>query len=278
MSSKTTLSLVVSLIVTTPVFALNGAFIGSGNSLHKPTAAPQISSDTLSIRYDSERKIPIFISGQIVEPPSGSQPLKKMSASAQRRAKCQTFLLKIGPALRIANPEEELTVTEINDAKNHTSETSHYKIRQKFRGVTILGAEATVHLKGDRAEYVGRTIATPNLDIVPSLSEKQAIDRSLNDLQANNIEVQKLSLEQQEILEYNEPSAQLIIYPSPENDSRHTWLIRFLFVQTCSTGGNTLWMPIPGNPSQIQSYLRSGRHNGDCERSFRQSKGNPYLH
>lgn len=290
MSSKTTLSLVVSLIVTTPVFALNGAFIGSGNSLHKPTAAPQISSDTLSIRYDSERKIPIFISGQIVEPPSGSQPLKKMSASAQRRAKCQTFLLKIGPALRIANPEEELTVTEINDAKNHTSETSHYKIRQKFRGVTILGAEATVHLKGDRAEYVGRTIATPNLDIVPSLSEKQAIDRSLNDLQANNIEVQKLSLEQQEILEYNEPSAQLIIYPSPENDSpahlayqifirpnmldwweyivdAHTGEILLKYNRTCDLGDTTvIAKDLSDSLREIHTYISDKHYLIDASR------------
>ncbi len=222
MALKITLSFVVSLIVSSilsPVFALNGAFIGSGNSLHKPTSAPRIFSDTLTIRYDSERKTPVFISGQIDEFSSGSQNLKKMSVSAQKRAKCQSFLLKIGPTLRIANPEKEFVVTDINEVKTRTSEISHYKVRQRFRGITVLGAEATVHLKGDRAEFLGRTIATPDLDIVPSLSAKQAIDCALNDLLSNKIKVQRFSPEEQEILKYNEPSVQLIIYPFLESDS-----------------------------------------------------------
>lgn len=222
MSLKTTLSLTVSLIFSntlSPIYALNGVFTGSGNSLHKPTASPLISSDSLSIRYDVERKTPIFISGKIVEPPSGSQVLKKMSVAAQKRVLCRSFLTKIGPALRIAHPEEELLVTDINGTKILTPETAHFKIRQKYRGITVLGAEGTVHLKGDRAEFVGRTIATPDLDIIPSLTKNQAIGHTLNDLHNNNIKVQKFSPDEQEFLDYNEPSAQLIIYPSLESGS-----------------------------------------------------------
>lgn len=292
MSFKTTLSFVVCLIVSTPVFAFKSAFIGPGNSLHKPTSAPHISSDTLSIRYDSERKTPIFISGQIIEPPSGSQALKKMTMAAQKRAKCRSFLSKIGPALRIANPDEELIVIDNNDAKTYNSGTSHYKIRQKFRGVTILGAEATIHLKGDRAEFVGRTIATPDIDIVPSLSAKQAIDRSLNDLQTNNIKVQKLSPEQQEILEYNEPSAQLIIYPALDNDSparlayqvfvrpnmldwweylvdAHTGEILFKYNRTCDLGDTTvIAKDLSDSQRVIHTYLSDKHYLIDASRSM----------
>ncbi len=289
---KTTLSFVVSLIITTPVFALKGGFIGSGNSLHKITTAPQIFSDTLSIRYDNERKTPIFISGQITGPSSGSQTLKKMSVSAQKLAKCQSFLSKIGPALKIANPEEELIVNDVNGTKNINSEITHYKIRQKFRGVTILGAEATVHLKGDRAEFVGRTIATPNLDIVPTLSAKQAIDRSLNDLRSNNIEVQKLSPQEQEILEYNQPSAQLIIYPSLENDSQarlayqifvrpnmldwweyivdaHTGEILLKYNRTCDLGDTTvIAKDLCDSQRVIHTYLSDKHYLIDASRSM----------
>ncbi|HLV30215.1 MAG TPA: M4 family metallopeptidase [Chitinispirillaceae bacterium] len=219
---KTTLSLVVSLIVSStfsPIFALSETFTRSGNSLRKPTSTSQISSDTLSIRYDIERKTPFFISGKIVEPPSGSQVLKKMSAAAQKRALCRSFLSKIGPALRIAHPEDELSVTDIDEAKILTPQTAHFKIRQKYRGITILGAEATVHLKGERADFVGRTIATPDLDIVPSFTANQAIGHVLKDLHNNNIKVQKFSPDEQEFLDYKEPSAQLIVYPSLESGS-----------------------------------------------------------
>lgn len=295
MSFKTTLSLVVSLIVSTtlsPVFALNGAFTGSGNSLHKPTAVPQLSSDSLSIRYDSERKTPIFISGQIVKSPSGSQILKKMSISAQKRALCRSFLSKIGPALRIAHPDEELMVTDINEAKIRTSETAHYKIRQKFRGITVLGAEATVHLKGDRADFVGRTISTPDLDIVPSLTAKQVINRALNDLHTNNIEVQKLNPEEQEILEYNEPSAQLVIYPSLESGSAarlayqvfvrpnmldwwefimdaHTGEILLKYSRTCDVGDTTIIAKdLSDSQRVIHTYLSDKHYLIDASRSM----------
>ena len=295
MSFKTILSLVVSLIVSSmlfPVFALNNGFVGSGNSLHKPTAVPQISSDTLSIRYDNERKTPIFISGKIVESPADSLVMKKMNIAAYKRAQCRSFLSKIGPALRIAHPEEELTVTDINGAKVRTSETAHYKIRQKFRGITVLGAESTVQMKGDRAEFVGRTIATTKLDIVPSITAKQAIDYALNDLHANNIEVQELSSEQKEILEYNEPSAQLIIYPFLESGSAarlayqvfvrpnvldwweyivdaHTGEIILKYNRTCNVGDTTvIAKDLSDSQRVIHTYISDKHYLIDASRSM----------
>ena len=219
MSSGTTSKIILVFTVITshsPCFALNGTFSTPRNSLQKQTSSPHF-SDTLTIRYDPEVKTPVFISGKLPDNSTATSALSKIGVAAQKRSRCRSYLSKIGRALRIARPADELTIMDQGD--NNSSETAHYKIRQKFRGIPVLGAEATLHLHGDRAEFVGRTIATPDISIVPAISEGQAVDRALDDLHANGTAFRKFSTEEQVVLEYDGPSAELVVFPSLQTGS-----------------------------------------------------------
>jgi bacillolysin len=194
-------------------FALNGAFNAPRTSLQKQTAATRL-SDTLTIKYDPEAKSAFFISGVINQNLSPSPSLKKNVISSQNRALCRSYLSQISCALRIARPTEELTI--IDEAESNASETGHYKIKQKYQGIPILGAEATVHLRGNQAVFVGRIVATPDISTSPFISAAQAITRAFFALRAGHVAFRDLSTEEKAILDYNQPSAQLIIFPSEQ--------------------------------------------------------------
>jgi len=203
-----------SLIVLTAfssVFAISGAPRASNNSLQKQ-ALVSIPSDTLSLKYGDAGNRPIFISGKVGAKLATPSSLTKVDRAAQKQALCLAYLLNIRHALKITQPSEELTIIE--DAQNPSSDTGHFKIKQKFHGVPILGAEATVHIHGDQAEYIGRTIATPDISTVPTLSVEQATERALSDLRATGAVIRELSADEKAILDYTKPSAELVVFPS----------------------------------------------------------------
>lgn len=199
--------------IHSPVFAINGSFRTSGNSLQKQ-AVVQPLSDTLTIKYDEGGRNPIFISGKVVTNPS--QSLNKTNAAAQNRAICRSYLSQISHALRIAHTQEELTIIDVEETAS--SETAHYRIRQHFRGIPVLGAEATLHLHGDRAEFIGHTVPTPDLSVVPALSAAQAVERAVSGIRASGVVLQELSIDEQVILEYSKPSVELVVFPSDATD------------------------------------------------------------
>jgi Zn-dependent metalloprotease len=196
-------------------FAVNGSFAAPRNSLHRQTAAVLL-SDTLAITYDAEGMTPIYISGKISENRSGSASLGKTDADAEKRALCRSYLSKISRALRIARPSEELSIRD--ETNNSPAGMAHYKIKQQFRGIPVLGAEATLHLHDDRAEFVGRTIATPDIATVPAIGAPQAASLALSDLLACGVVVRELTDDEEMILDYTGPTAELVIYPSPHAD------------------------------------------------------------
>lgn len=202
----------IALIALTPLFALNSGSTGSGTSLHKQTAAPLV-SDTLTMRYDPEGTTPIFISGTISINPVALPSLQKASAAAQKRILCQQYLSRISHALRISNPSKEFSIL---DAPDNTPDAAHYKLKQIFNGVPVLGAEATLHLHGDQAEFIGRTSATPTISTLPSIDAPQAITIVIGDLRSSGHPITELSAQEQQILDYSSPSATLVITPSPQ--------------------------------------------------------------
>jgi bacillolysin len=135
-----------------------------------------------------------------------------MSAAMQNKALCQQFLLNIKRSLKIKNPSVEFDITDLSDA---SASGSHYKIRQKYLRLLVLGAEATVHINGNNAQFVGRTIASPAIDVTPALSGEYAIQRAITDLRENGIAMRDLSAEEKSLLEYTGPTATLVIFPLP---------------------------------------------------------------
>jgi Zn-dependent metalloprotease len=219
MSLRINISLMAGLIISglnALCFALDGPVKTSRNSLEKLKMSP-VPSDTLIIRYDAEGTTPIFISGKISENPSATPSLKKTDAASRKRVLCRQYLSQISTALRIAHPAEELSIDgETND---NESGTAHYKIRQKFKGIAVLGAEATLHLHDDMAEFVGRTIPTPDLTTIPTISAGQAVTAALSELLSDGILIREFNADEMEILDYSKPAVKLIIFPPQQASS-----------------------------------------------------------
>lgn len=205
--------LILVILLSSSVYALNTNLKSSDNSLKKQAMTSQ-PSDSLIIRYDSKGSAPIFISGKIADNQIGLLSLKKADAAAQQQKRCYTFLSKISNVLKINNPEEELIIKE-ND-ENNNSGINHFKISQKYKGISVLGAEATVHLHDDHAEFVGRTVATPNVSVNPTISKEQAISYAVKDLKAAGVALREFSTEEKVFLDYEKPVCELIIAPPQE--------------------------------------------------------------
>ncbi len=205
------------LLLTLQLFAIDTNFKITKSTLKKQAATSQ-SRDSLTIQYDSEGHRPIFISGKIPENQSLLPGLKKTAFSAQQKMRCHAFLTNISNLLKIKNSEEELNV-DINGEDTGSNKVTHYKISQKYRGIRVLGAEATVHLHNDHAEFVGRTVATPSVSPVPSISKEQAIAFAVADLKKGGFLLRDFTPEEKVFLDYQGPVCELIIAPFQETGS-----------------------------------------------------------
>ncbi len=177
------------------------------------TNGPTALSDTLLIRYNENGNKPIYISGKIASNKAVSS-VQKTSAADRKKLLCRQYLTQIRNTLKINNPAEEFDILELSD--NEVS-TGHYKIKQKYRGLSVLGAEATVHVHETYADFVGRTIATPSIDIVPSISPDNAIRLALADIASSGVALRILTEAEKTILDYAGPSAELLVFPVAEN-------------------------------------------------------------
>ncbi len=197
-----------------PVLAISGGSESSGNHALPKRAAQALASDSLTIRYDAEGKSPIYITGNAAA--NISPVLGKTTTAARNKAQSRSFLSNVSRALRISHPTEELTL--INKKDHGTRNATRYRIQQHFRGIPVLGAQATLHLHGDRAELVGRLVPTPAVATVPTLGSDQAIERALSDLRAAGVTVHNFSTEDRILLDYDNPSAELVVYPDGTTD------------------------------------------------------------
>jgi len=205
------------LLMPLPANAINTNFTTTKSTLKKQTVTTH-PSDSLTIRYDSKGHFPIFISGKIIENESLSPALKKAAFSAQQQKRCHAFLTQISHVLKIRNSQEELIPT-INSDDTASREITHYKISQKYQGIRVLGAEATVHLHSDHAEFVGRTVATPAVSLIPAVSKEQAISIATTDLKKNGTVFMEFTPEEKVFLDYDKPVCELIIAPTQETGS-----------------------------------------------------------
>jgi bacillolysin len=217
MSFKLVVSFLICLGAFNSAYTINLPPAATSVKSLKKQSLAAISDDTLIIQYGAESKQPIFVSSKINDVSPLAKTLTGPDIAVQRRASCKTFLSSIRHALKISQPADELTVEDAPD--NGSSENAHFKIRQRFHGITVLGAEATVHLHGGRADFVGRTIATPDISTVPGITRDMAIERALSDLRGKSVSIINLSAEDRSLLEYDGPSADLVIFPSTGADN-----------------------------------------------------------
>lgn len=127
----------------------------------------------------------------------------------------QHYLSEVRSLMQIELPEQEFVSQR---AWKDTQGAQHIRLQQHYQGVRVYGSEIIVH--ADQATTVqglnGRYIASPTtLDPVPTVNESDAVATSLARFRQEG-SLQSLTSEQQQMLNYTAPSAELVILPSWE--------------------------------------------------------------
>ncbi len=157
----------------------------------------------------------------IVRDPVSGQPLfieqknrysqRGSFSTEQAASQAQLFMQDMGNAFRIQHAEDEMHVlqTETDDL-GHT----HVKMQQEWMGVPVYGAEAIVHFdQTGNVRMTGRLQPSCKLtDVSPAISDQDAINVAMAQLAGETV-ITSLTAEQQTMLGYTGPVAELVIYP-----------------------------------------------------------------
>jgi len=113
----------------------------------------------------------------------------------------------------IDNPDKDLLIEEV-----YTDDLgiTHTKAKQHYNGVEIYGAEVILHLNNQKEIFTGKLINVhQKIDVNPGLESQNAIDFAIEDLKKYAI-WKEISDTQKDILSYESPSSDLVIYQSKE--------------------------------------------------------------
>lgn len=192
-----------------PYQVRNGA--AAAGSTNARTATP--------IRQPLSLNQRLLPTGPVGEPPREIRGTLPGAANARTSLSlpeaAQHYLNEVRTLMRIELPEQEFVSQR---AWKDTQGAQHLRLQQQYQGVKVYGSEIIVH--ADPATTVqglnGRYIASPTtLDPVPKINESDAVATSLARFQQEG-SLQSLTLEQQQLLNYTAPSAELVILPSWE--------------------------------------------------------------
>jgi Zn-dependent metalloprotease len=174
----------------------------------------------LEVKMSSRNNLPIFIGGIVQEAnittPNGRVDMQKAAF---------TYLNRFKDLLGISNPEAEFQVhgTQLDNLTQ-----VHIRMQQTFRGVEVYGSQVILHTKNNLIQSLnGRYFPTPKLtDVKPAVSAEQAIRVATADVQ-NRTTVSELDAEQRQVLEYEKPTAKLVVYHLNDdaNAARLAWHI-----------------------------------------------------
>ncbi len=179
----------------------------------------------VNARVASPLRQPLSLNQRLVPTgPAGEPPREirgTLPAAANGRANlnlpeaAQHYLTEARSLMRIELPEQEFVARQ--QWKDNQG-AQHLRLQQHYQGVPVYGSEIIVH--ADQATTVqglnGRYIASPTtLNPVPTVNEADAVAASLARFRQEGT-LQSLTPEQQRLLNYTKPSAELMILPSWE--------------------------------------------------------------
>jgi Zn-dependent metalloprotease len=165
------------------------------------------------VRYHSEYNTAEVVSGNFTT-----------ARGASRLEKAYDFIGKRQQTFKMARPQEELNLLfEKTDNLGRT----HLRFQQLYKNLTVWGCQTIVHFDKDEAIYLvgGQTIATPNLNTVPTITESEAAESALAEV-GNRVDTPDL-----------EAKSELVVYPF-ENETK---LVRLVTV-TSPTNGSIRWL------------------------------------
>jgi bacillolysin len=151
--------------------------------------------------------------------------LKKVSSRNGRMnataAAAYNYLEAVKPYLKLANPDDELNIIK---TETDEIETTHLRMQQTYKGVTVYGGEMILHQKTDEDVSLlnGHFYPTPSLDDVkPSLSTENVAQIAIGDVGKTSI-VKPMTATEMTMLKYEKPKTELIIYHQNEKaDAEH---------------------------------------------------------
>ena len=171
-----------------------------------------------NIIYDKETGMPLFIRVT-------SSLAKSNTAVSQSDfvANGKAFLVKEKEVLRINDPSSELVMKkEFEDNLGIT----HLRFTQEYKGLEVWAKELILHmnLNGTVSSMSGRFIPSPSVikDVNAKVSSNEAINISLN---KSGIGTDKMSQQIKELLKYNGPSVQKIIWCDENMFPHLAWFV-----------------------------------------------------
>ncbi len=162
------------------------------------------------ISLDQEKKTPYFIKRK----PSGTKNTRKLPLISTELCKKEAanFLNDLKPVLKLHNSTNEFEIQNTSEG-----DLRHIRFSQKIGGIPVLGGDGIIHLSEDGNHSFHGQIenVTANLNTTPSVNAGQVIETAVSDLK-KTIQVRALTLQEQQILEYKDPEARLVIVPRSE--------------------------------------------------------------
>ncbi|RMG71012.1 MAG: T9SS C-terminal target domain-containing protein [Bacteroidetes bacterium] len=185
--------------------------------------------DALPARLHSPQARPLFPTRPEGIPvhlrtPDRSHGTRAFASGAEAEAAALTHLEQVAARLGVAQPSTEFALQRHEqDALGHT----HVRMQQVWQGVPVYGAEVIVHFTPQQEIRLnGRYQPTPQgLSTTPSLDADAARGLALADA-GTLVPVQDIPPAWQEILDYTQAPAELVIYHPPQAPNPHlTWHI-----------------------------------------------------
>jgi bacillolysin len=162
------------------------------------------------ISLDQEKKTPYFIKRK----PSGTKNTRKLFLISTELCKKEAanFLNDLKPVLKLHNNTNEFEIQNPPE-----KDVRHIRFSQKVGGIPVLGGDGIIHLSEDGNHTFHGQIenVTANLNTTPSVNAGQVIETAVSDLK-KTIQVKALTIQEQQILEYKDPEARLVIVPRSE--------------------------------------------------------------
>jgi len=164
--------------------------------------------ENLKIRRSLDTGMPIYIKGYQVE----NHQAYKTTADVNQVA--FDFLDIVKEELCLENPREEFDIAlSEKDAQNY----QHIKLKQTYKAIPVYASELIVHYAPDGKMSVnGRHQPTPYIEnTTPTLAETAAKDIVVAHHSMSH-PYRELNEQEKEMLSYDGPQAELVIYPSKE--------------------------------------------------------------
>ena len=201
--------------------------------------------------------------------------------SSKVRTNLETVVdfFKETPQLKISNPELQIRIDTIETDKLNMT---HIKGKQLFRNIPVYGMDFTFHISSESERFLGYTVDTTQISTNEvQFNADDAIRIAMRDL-GQTTEIQTLSELMKQTLNYDQPTAEAIYYPTKLNvynymhkvvirpNYRDEWIyyidaysgeVADKYNNTPSDGPNTgSGKDLSGTTRTVNTYLEKGTH------------------